>query len=327
MTSAAPLFRQWLLLRTLSARHGGVAVRELAAELEVNDKTVRRDLELFRNLGFPLEETVADHGRKLWRLTGSLSDGVSFAFDEALALFLGRRLLEPLAGTVLWQAATNGFKKIRAGLGTAALEYLDRMAGSIYLTGVGGGGYAGQADLIDELQRAVEESKATHIVYRSQRATEPVTYEVYPYGLAYHRGSLYLVAHSREHDELRHFKVNRIEEAEVSAFPFQRPDDFDLARHFADSFGVYGGRGDVRIRVRFSPSVARYVSESTWHPSQRLTRQPDGGLLAEFRLSSTEEIKRWIMSFGRHALVESPAALRDEIAEELRALVEQYQPH
>jgi len=47
--------------------------------------------------------------------------------------------------------------------------------------------------------------------------------------------------------------------------------------------------------------VARYVSESNWHESQKLTPQKDGSVLAEFQLSDTEEIKRWIMSFGQHA--------------------------
>ena len=57
------------------------------------------------------------------------------------------------------------------------------------------------------------------------------------------------------------------------------------------------------MKVRFSPTVARYVTESNWHSSQKLTPQKDGSLIAEFDLDHTEEIKRWIQSFGRHALL------------------------
>jgi predicted DNA-binding transcriptional regulator YafY len=42
--------------------------------------------------------------------------------------------------------------------------------------------------------------------------------------------------------------------------------------------------------------------------------------LAEFRLSTTEEIKHWIMSFGRQAVVLAPDELRRAIAEEARAM-------
>jgi len=70
--------------------------------------------------------------------------------------------------------------------------------------------------------------------------------------------------------------------------------------------------------------VARYVSESKWHESQKLSPQKDGGLVTEFDLSDTEEIKRWIMSFGQHAVVLEPESLRDEIAQELKSLLAAY---
>ena len=45
---------------------------------------------------------------------------------------------------------------------------------------------------------------------------------------------------------------------------------------------------------------------------------------AEFDLSETEEIKRWIMSFGKHAVVLEPGGLRQEMVEELETLVAAY---
>ena len=174
----------------------------------------------------------------------------------------------------------------------------------------------------------IEDRRAVFITYQSLRATEPVTYDIYPYGLAYHRGSLYLVGRNPQHEQVCHWKVDRIEKAEIDDFRFQRPADFDLQRHLAGSFGIYHGDGDasVCIRVRFSPAVARYVEESHWHASQKLTKERDGNLLAEFCLDETEEIKRWIMSFGQHAIVLEPEQLRREILLELHALVAAYGP-
>ena len=51
-----------------------------------------------------------------------------------------------------------------------------------------------------------------------------------------------------------------------------------------------------------------------------MTGQKDGSLVAEFELGNTKEIKRWVMSFGRHAVVEEPSELRAEIREELASL-------
>jgi len=55
-----------------------------------------------------------------------------------------------------------------------------------------------------------------------------------------------------------------------------------------------------------------------------LALQKDGTVVAEFDLSDTEEIKRWVMSFGRHAVVEQPDELRKEILVELETLEETY---
>lgn len=112
------LIRQWILLRALCARRCGTTLPELAEEVEVGQRTVRRDLEIFRAAGFPLEEIVGQFGRKSWRIAPDKAQpGLSFTFDEAIALYLGRHLLEPLAGTVFWEAAQRAFKNIRASLG------------------------------------------------------------------------------------------------------------------------------------------------------------------------------------------------------------------
>lgn len=113
MPELSALRRHWLLVSILSARRYGVTVAELSAELGVSTKTIRRDLERLRAQGLPLEEAAGEFGRKTWLLKGSPA-APSFCVEEAAALDLGRRLLDPLAGTSFWTAAQNAFRKIRA---------------------------------------------------------------------------------------------------------------------------------------------------------------------------------------------------------------------
>ena len=318
----SPLVRQWILLKTLCARSCGATVKELVHELGVSEKTIRRDLETFQKVGFPLQEEVGGQGRKAWRIDPAKNQpGLSFAFDEAIALYLGRRLLEPLAGTVFGEAASRAFRKIRAVLSPGALKYLERFAGIFHQTMLGVSDYARKADLIDQLLLAIEDRRAVFITYQSLRATEPVSYDVYPYALVHHHNSLYLVGHAPEHDQIRHWKIDRIDAVDLTSIHFQRPEGFDLQQHFAKSFGIFHGEGDIPVKIRFSPAVARYVQEKHWHESQKLTKEPDGSLLAEFRLGSTEEIKSWVLGFGRHAEVLQPHSLRQEIREEAESLL------
>ena len=264
MTEASPLVRQWILLKTLAARKYGATVKELAQEAGVSIKTIRRDLETFQTAGFPLREVVADFGRKKWHLeSAKLPAELSFTWDEAAALYLGRRLLEPLMGTIFWQAAREAFRKIQSVLEPVPREYLDKFATMFCQTMIGTHDYSKKADLIDSLMQAIEDSQTVSMSYQALQATEPVTYAARPYGLAYHRGSLYLVGRTRRHEDICHWKVDRIDAVELKDQRFQRPEDFDLQKHLAKSFGVYHGDGEVRVRVRFLPTVARYVGEST----------------------------------------------------------------
>lgn len=146
MSEETPLVRQWILLRTLCGRHHGATVKELADEMGVSEKTIRRDLGSFQQVGFPVIESVEDHGRKNWRVCPDRNTpGLSFALDEAIALYLGRRLMEPLAGTPFWQASQSAFKKIRALLGPAALKYVERFADMFHQTLVGVSDYTKKA--------------------------------------------------------------------------------------------------------------------------------------------------------------------------------------
>ena len=95
------------------------------------------------------------------------------------------------------------------------------------------------------------------------------------------------MAFAREHNEVRHYKVNRISAVDIQAqqIPIQRPADFDLKRHLTDSFGIMRGAGVTRrVRLRFTREVARIVREKTWHPSEKL-------VAAELRGSDFEA--RW----------------------------------
>ena len=258
-----------------------MTIKELAQETSVDDRTIRRDLNTLRKAGFPLEERVSEHGRKHWKLVEAGADKVLIRFNwsEAVALYLGRRLLDPLAGTHFWNSAQSAFGKIRATLGETALQHLDKVASAFVQTMPGISDYSNKADLIDCLMIAIEDHKIAWVTYQSERATEPVTLEMYPYGIIYHKGSLYLVAYSRDHEQsgkeglapsprgacpsfpppapapgaspslpastvrdknaLRHFKLDRVTAVDVQNLQFSPDPEFDLRTHLAHSFGVY----------------------------------------------------------------------------------------
>ena len=331
MQSTTQIQRQWQILICLMSRQNGMTIKELSKEAGVDERTIHRDLKSLRKANFQLEERVSDYGRKHWKLVdGGSQIPIQFNWSEAVALYLGRRLLDPLAGTHFWHSAHTAFGKIRAVLGEAALLQLDKVSRSFAQTMPGISDYSSKADLIDRLMIAVEDHKIAFVAYQSERATEPVTLELYPYGIVFHRGSLYLIAYSRDHEtrskpatdkgglapsplgacppfspsppvpgdesanSLRHFKIDRVTDVDVTTLQFSLDPGFQLQKHLANSFGIFQGddRPDhlQKIRIRFSKEAARYVQEKTWHPSQTLTREKDGSVVLEVSLNNTNQI-------------------------------------
>lgn len=313
------------MLQRLFHSRVGLSLRELADEAKVDAKTVRRDLDRFKSIGFPITDTVDGSGVRRWRTDGaSRLPSLDFTNDEAFVLYLANKLSDPLAGTSLAESVDNAFAKLRATLDSRVADYVDQLAVAIHTTTPGKTQYTGDPETLDTLQMAIEESRIVHITYQSLGATEPSTRDVYPYGLTLHKGAIYILAFSPEHDQLRTYKLDRISAIEPTQLRFNKPADFNLADLYSNSFGVFQGKDLTNVKVSFRPAVARYVSERQWHASQTLAPQPDGSLLATFELNSTVEIKSWLLSFGENAIILEPASLREEIVATIEKLAASY---
>lgn len=293
--------------------------------MSVSIETIRRDLNDLRDAGFRVRESIGFRGVKRWRVEG-FDESFGFTITDLLSIYMGRQFLEPLAGTPFWEGQQKVFSKIRGALGPTAINYLKKLTASLHATTVGASDYTKRSELIDQLMVAVEDHLVSLIVYQSDRSTEPVEQEVYPQGFVFHRGSLYLIAWSSRRGEIRTYKMDRIEDVHSTKLPAAVPEEFDLAEWLERSFGVFrSGSTELQtIRIHFARDVARYVQESRWHGSQQLTPQPDGSLIAEFSLPDTQEIKRWIMSFGANATVLEPQELVEEISDDLRRMLTRY---
>ncbi|MFW5980953.1 MAG: helix-turn-helix transcriptional regulator [bacterium] len=60
------------------------------------------------------------------------------------------------------------------------------------------------------------------------------------------------------------------------------------------------------------------------HDSQELIEQSNDRILFKLKTCSSNEIKRWVLSFGNNAEVVKPNWLKKEIKEELKQALENY---
>jgi predicted DNA-binding transcriptional regulator YafY len=146
---------------------------------------------------------------------------------------------------------------------------------------------------------------------------------VHPYRLRHVEDTLYLIAYCSLRKGVRTFAVDRIKTVTVSNDGFRIPEGFDMQAVLQDSFGIYQGP-PVTVKIRFLESVAGYVRERTWHPSQSLSDQADGTLIFTATVAGIEEIGHWVLRWGAGAQVLAPEALRQTVSRQAAAMLSYY---
>jgi predicted DNA-binding transcriptional regulator YafY len=86
--------------------------------------------------------------------------------------------------------------------------------------------------------------------------------------------------------------------------PFQVPDDFD-GGEYLDGSRVYRGAEETTVRVRYSPRIARWISER-----EGADPSADGSLTVTHRVADPHWIVRHVLQYGPDAEVLEPEEVR-----------------
>ncbi len=311
-TQATRLFR---VQQLLEAAPDGARIEDLARELEVTGRSIRRDLDALEASGSPLETVTLDGERRV-RLarTGRGTEPVRMTRFQRYSLAAVRKMFDVLAGTPFHDDLSQLFAKL-AGVshaeGTDAAAHNDRF---LFIPEAPKN-YRRFKDQIYEVFDGVLRSLTLSFQY--QAGTTPGPRKLEPYALVFYRNGLYVVGIDVAKRAPRTFAIERMRR--VRALPqaaFVRDPTFDVSRLFDGAFGIIAGSERVRVVIEFDKKVASFVEERTWHPTQRVTRSADG-LRCEFKVAVTEEVVAWVLRWGASARVVEPADLARRVRDEM----------
>lgn len=210
------------ILLMLQAR-GQVTAAEVAEELEVSERTARRDLDALGMAGLPIYSRQGRNGG--WQLAGGgRTDLSGLTASEARALFL-------VAGPA--SAATPEVKaalrKLVRALPEPFRDHAEAASTAILVDPMGWDrptAHRRTPPLLDAAQRAVVEGRQVTLGYRARDGTV-TTRVVHPLGLAAKGTGWYMVADTAA--GLRTFRVDRMSSVEQTGEAVVRPEGFDLA--------------------------------------------------------------------------------------------------
>lgn len=290
----------------------------LAAELEVAGKTVHRDLIFMRDrMGLPIE---FDHVRKGYHYTEQVDAFPSLQISEGelFALMVAEKALQQYRGTPFEERLVTALRKLEKALpDTVSLNLAEWDHAISFRTSAEP---IVNAPVMEKLANAIQRREQLTIAYRKPGSKAVESRTVDPYHLANVNGDWYLFAFDHWRGALRTFSPTRIQSVEATGKTFRRPAKFELEKQLRDSFGIFSKEGDFEVVIRFDESVADYIREKRWHPSQRLVELPGGGLELQLKLGSLVEVQRWILGWGGHAVAVAPQGLVDGIRQAAAAL-------
>lgn len=300
-------------LLLLLQRRGRVTAAQAAEELEVSERTARRDLEALGIAGLPVYPTRGRNGG--WQLAGGGRTDLSGLTEaEVRTLFL---LAGPSsAATPELRAA---LRKLVRALPESFRETAEAATRAVVVDHAGWGGHPRlDPPNLDAVQRAVVEGRQVVIDYVAAGGASS-TRRVHPLGLAVRGATWYLVAGTER--GRRTFRVDRIGAVTLTDEAVVRPEGFDLREAWRDiSADVDEWRAPVRARARVEPDTLPAVR---WVFRTRVRIGPsgeDGRVEVELRGYGERSLAGEIAGFGAGVEVVEPASVRDLLSDIARQL-------
>lgn len=219
-----PSMRVLTVLELLQA-HERISGQELADALEVSVRTVQRYVMRLQDLGVPVESSRGPGGAyKLAR--GYRLPPLMLGAEEGFAIALGLDALTHLGLCEIAPAAIGARTKLARMLPLGLGERVEAVRSTLMLEEPRVVKATDVSHLI-ALAAAATARQCVEIVYRSDSG-EVTKRTIEPYGVLQYEGRWLLAAFCQLRNDMRLFRVDRVEEAITTAETFDRPDDFEL---------------------------------------------------------------------------------------------------
>lgn len=299
---------------------GRVTAAEVAEELEVSERTARRDLEALSMAGIPVYSQAGRGGG--WSLLGGARTDLSgLTAAEARTLFL-------VAGpsSAATPEAKSALRKLVQALPETFRADAQAAASAVVLDPSSWGGRSPTPPpFLDELQRAVVEGVQVELGYADREGNETQR-TVSPLGLVQKGTTWYLIAHTERGQ--RTFRVWRVRSVARTDVPVERPPGFDLAEAWAEVVAEMDRRRlAVAVRVRTKAAMVPTL-RMHWGTALEVPEgdppEPSDPVEVAISGGSLEEVVDQLAGYGDLVEVVDPPEARTRLAAVGAALVALY---
>ena len=214
MNTSARMLRLLSLLQTHRYWPGG----ELADRLEVSARTLRRDVDRLRELGYVVDAVRGVAGGYQLRAGGQLPP-LLLEDDEAVAIAVSLQSSAAGGTPGMEDIAVQALSKVIALMPPRLRRQMDALRSQTERLPWSSGPALDPA-LLSTLAQACRDSEPIHFTYTA-RDSEPTDRWVEPHRMVSMGRRWYLVAYDRDRQDWRSFRVDRISEPRTSGHTFR----------------------------------------------------------------------------------------------------------
>jgi predicted DNA-binding transcriptional regulator YafY len=298
----------------------------LAKHLERSERTIRSDLSFLRDR---YDAPVEFSQREGWHYTDPDWRLPSIPLDkgELFALTLGARMLEAYAGSTYATELRSAIAQLAKRLPDETWVDLQQVADEriLFHSGV-------QTDLDpdiwQQLEAACRRNQSVQMTYYTASRDAVSDRKFDPYLLHIYRGTNpYVIGYCHARQAIRWFRVDRIRQLDCLSDQFVRDPDFDAKTHLEMIFQHEVGSKSFTVAIWFDGATAPYIRERRWHSTQTLEEHPDGSLTLGMTVPGLNDLKRWVLGYGRGAIVRQPLELVALVKAEVAGMSQHYFEH
>lgn len=248
MNTSARMLRLLSLLQTHRYWPGA----ELSERLEVSARTLRRDIDRLRELGYHVDAVRGVAGGYQLRAGGSLPP-LLLEDDEAVAIAVGLRTAAAGAVSGMEETSVQALTKVTALMPPRLRRRMDALRSQTDNL-VWGGGPSIDADVLTTLAQACRDDEPLTFGYTA-RGADRTERRVEPHRMVSIGRRWYLVAYDRDRLDWRSFRVDRISDPATTGQRF-RPRELpaDDALSFVQA-GIRAMPQKYAVRVRVDATV------------------------------------------------------------------------
>ncbi len=309
------------ILQILSALQSGDSNRvdRLAKLHKSSRRTIFRDLKELKAIGVPYHYKASQG--KYSVDSGFFMPAVNLSAKEALSLLLLAYKMENLGGIPYKNEALVAAMKLQSNLPEKVRRYCNNAMNHISIKLDRKPAVDFKEGVFEQLLEAILKKQFVNISYAFPSERLGISIELRPFHMLYNFQTWYVIGYANSDNEVRSLQIYRIREVHrLNKFSYEES-KFDINEYISRAWSTIPEGRLYNVKLKFSPKIARSISEVQWHSTQTVSFEPDGSAIVEFRVDGLNEIMWWILSYSGQVQVLSPNVLRQRVVEVARNMV------